>query len=185
MFFLNLEKQHQNNNCITKLKDENGHIAQDDKSILSQIEYFYTKLYTSTGPKQSDITNYLNDTNFKNTLSLNDSRSCEGLITKDECEKTLMKMNGNKSPGTDGLSVEFYKSFWCEIGDILVDSFNEAFIQNILSESRNTSIMSLIYKQGDRTDIKNYRPISLTNTDYKILAHILANRLHQVLHRII
>ena len=184
-FFLNLEKQHQNNNCITKLKDENGHIAQDDKSILSQIETFYTKLYTSTGPKQSDIANYLNDTNFKNTLSPNDSLSCEGLITKDECEKTLMKMNGNKSPGTDGLSVEFYKSFWCEIGNILVDSFNEAFTQNILSESRNTSIMSLIYKKGDRTDIKNYRPISLTNTDYKILAHILANRLHQVLHKII
>ena len=54
-FFLNLENQHQNNNCIAKLKDENGHIAQDDKSILSQIESFYAKLYT--GPKQSDITN--------------------------------------------------------------------------------------------------------------------------------
>ena len=63
VFFLNLEKQHQNNNCITKLQDENGHRAQDDKSILSQIESSYTKLYTSTGPKQSDITNYLNDTN--------------------------------------------------------------------------------------------------------------------------
>ena len=73
-FFLNLEKQHQNNNCITKLKDENGHIAQDDKSILSQIETFYTKLYTSTGPKQSDIANYLNDTNFKNTLSPNEMK---------------------------------------------------------------------------------------------------------------
>ena len=96
-----------------------------------------------------------------------------------------MKMNGNKSPGTDGLSVEFYKSFWSEIGDILVDSFNEAFTKNILSELRNTSIMSLIYKKGDRTDMKNYRPISLTNTDYKTLAHILANRLHQVLHKII
>ena len=45
--------------------------------------------------------------------------------------------------------------------------------------------MSLIYKKGDRTDIKNYRPISLTNTDYKILAHILANRPHHALHKII
>ena len=96
-----------------------------------------------------------------------------------------MKMNENKSPGTDGLSIEFYKSFWCEVGNILVDSFNEAFTQNILSESRNTSIMSLKYKKGDRTDIKNYRPIHLTNTDYKILAHVLADRLHQVLHKII
>ena len=42
-------------------------------------------------------------------------------------------MKGNKSPGLDGLSVEFYKTFWPEIGSLVVESFNEAFQWNRLS----------------------------------------------------
>ena len=93
-------------------------------------------------------------------------------------------MKGNKSPGLDGLSVEFYKTFWPEIGNLMVESFNEAFQSNRLSDSRNVSVLSLIFKKGDPSNIKNYRPISLSNTDYKLLAHVLANRLHTVLHKI-
>ena len=83
----------------------------------------------------------------------------------------------NKSPGLDGISVEFYKMFWPELGDLIVESFNEAYQSKLLSASRNESILSFIFKKGNSLNIKNYRPISLTNTDYKLLAHILANRL--------
>ena len=56
-------------------------------------------------------------------------------------------MNGNKSPGTDDLSTEFYKTFWNELGDLIVDSFNEVFQNNKLLESHNMSVLSLIYKK--------------------------------------
>ena len=36
-------------------------------------------------------------------------------------------MKANKSPGLDGLSIDFYRTFWPEIGDLMVESFNEAF----------------------------------------------------------
>ena len=90
---------------------------------------------------------------------------CEGTVTLNECEKANKIMKNNKSPGSDGLTFEFYqyKAFWPDIADILVDSFNEAFTMGDLSYSQNLSILSLIYKKGDRANLKNYRPISLTN----------------------
>ena len=94
-------------------------------------------------------------------------------------------MKGNKLPDIDHLSVEFYKIFWCEIGDLVVVSLNEAFTNGALTETMNTSVVTLIFKKGDRANMKNYRPMSLTNTDYKLLAHILANRIHQELDKII
>ena len=42
-----------------------------------------------------------------------------------------------------------------------------------------------MFKKGDRTELKNYRPISLSNVDYKILAFALSNRLHKILDTII
>ena len=184
-YFLNLEKQHQSANCIVKLVNDEGDVALADTKILDQLKSFYSKLYSSNDPKSLDIENYLEKLNLYHALSETDSDSCEGLITIEECEKALSKMDGNKSPRLDGLSTEFYKAFWNELGDLIVDSFNEAFENGMLSDSRNVSVLSLIFKKGDTSKIKNYRPISLTNTDYKLLAHVLANRLHKVLHNII
>ena len=46
-------------------------------------------------------------------------------------------------------------------------------------------MLSLIFKKGDTEDISNYRPISLTNVDYCILALVLAGRMHNVINSIV
>ena len=51
--------------------------------------------------------------------------------------------------------------------------------------SQNRGIIILIYKDGDRDDIKNWRPITLLNIDYKHLAKVYAERLRTILHSII
>lgn len=48
-----------------------------------------------------------------------------------------------------------------------------------------SSITRLIYKEGERKSLKNWRPITLLNVDYKIASKALANRLLKVLPRII
>ena len=63
--------------------------------------------------------------------------------------------------------------------------FHAAFDNEKLSDSQNQGILTLLHEKGDPQLLKNYRPISLLNTDYKILMHILANRMHTVLHKII
>ena len=91
-----------------------------------------------------------------------------------------------KTPGSDGLSAEFYKFFWTDINNFVYDSINAAFEQQCMSQEQRRAVLRLIPKKDkDITDLKNWRPISLLNTDYKILAHALANRLQKVLPEII
>ena len=94
-------------------------------------------------------------------------------------------MKNNKSPGSDGLSVEFYKTFSPQIKNDLIDSLNLAYDNGTLSTTQKRSILSLLFKKNDKHLLKNWRPISLLNTDYKILAHVLANRLKTVINQLI
>ena len=94
-------------------------------------------------------------------------------------------MKTNKTPGSDGLPTEFYKQFWVHIKDILLKSLNEAYEKGKLSYSQRRGIIKLLYKKNDKTPLNNWRPISLLNTDYKILAHVLANRLKNVIEKLI
>ena len=47
---------------------------------------------------------------------------CEGELTQTECYKALSSFENNKTPGNDGISAEFYKVFWSEIGEVLESS---------------------------------------------------------------
>ena len=76
-------------------------------------------------------------------------------------------MKKDKSPVYDGLPIEFYQQFWTYIKDHLL------------------TIITLMFKKEDRHRLQNYRPISLSNVDYKIFAFVLANLLHQILDKII
>ena len=72
----------------------------------------------------------------------------------------------NKSPGNDGLSVEFYLAFWPLFGNLVVDSLNYAFEYGELSNSQKQAVITLIEKKGkDKRLVKNWRAISLINVD--------------------
>lgn len=184
-YFAQLERKHQTFNTITKLKSENDKTLEDNQEILAEAHKFYSNLFKSTKPDKDEINKYLRNTKIKNKLQMDEMMSCEGEITIHECESVLKHMKRNKSPGIDGLPTEFYCTFWEEIKELLVTVYNECFQKGELSYSQRTAILSLIFKKGDRLLLKNYRPISLATTDYKILAFVLASRLQKVLHKII
>ncbi|CAG2225931.1 unnamed protein product [Mytilus edulis] len=119
-------------------------------------------------------------------INENDKDMCDAEILYDEITEALMAMSKNKSPGTDGLTTEFYCKFYDCLRNILCHVYNSIYDENILSRSMRAGVLSLIYKKkGDRRILKNYRPISLLQVDYKILARIMANRFKKVLPTII
>ena len=111
---------------------------------------------------------------------------CEGNITMQECIDALKTMPNNKTPGTDGFPPEFYKYFIQDVGQYLLRRFQYSFDNRVLSIDQRSGIINLIPKKDkDPLYLDNWRPISILNTDYKIIAKCLALRLKKVLPEII
>jgi hypothetical protein len=108
-------------------------------------------------------------------------------IIKNDLTNVIFKeMDHGKSPGADGLTVEFYQKFWVHLVNNLHKSRSHGLEKGILSESKRRSVIKLIAKKGkDQTDIKGWQPISLLDTDTKILARCLANKLKKVCKEVI
>ena len=103
---------------------------------------------------------------------------CEGQLTTDECLVALKSMSHNKTPGSDGLPVEFYSKLWPDVKDYLVEALNEAYSQGELSNSQKQGVISIIPKKDKNTRLlKNWRPISLLQVDLKIATKSIATRI--------
>ena len=118
-------------------------------------------------------------------LSAYQASDCEGYLTVNEVLAALNGMARGKSPGSDGLPMEFYVTFWDILGSDLVEVLNASLDHGSLSSSQRIALISLIYKKGDRLLHKNWRPISLLNVDYKLSARTLAACLLKVLQDVI
>ena len=112
--------------------------------------------------------------------------ACEGKLRVKECFDCLQSFENCKSPGEDGLTAEFYKTFWNSVGHLLVDSLNYSYDHGELSNTQKQAIIKLIEKKGkDKRYIGNWRPISLINVDAKIGSKVIATRLQKVIPEII
>ena len=91
----------------------------------------------------------------------------------------------DKAPGEDGLPSEFYKVFWIDIKSYLIKSYQHSYSTGMLSITQRRGIISLIPKQKDPLNLKNWRPLSLLNQDYKLLAKLIAERIKPHLKKLI
>ena len=90
-----------------------------------------------------------------------------------------------KSPGSDGLPVEFYSAFWDLLCDPLLSVLNDCFRVGSLCASQREALLRLIYKKDDKRLAKNWRPVSLLNCDFKLASKIITDCLKQVMPSII
>ena len=89
-----------------------------------------------------------------------------------ELEEGLKHLPVSKTPGLDGLPVEFYKKMWPIVKSGFLEMVREVQKQNIISDSQRNGAIKLIFKKEDRSDLKLYRPISLLNVDVKIITKL-------------
>ena len=87
-------------------------------------------------------------------------------------------MAKGKAPGPDGLSVEFYtQCCWPIVKNDFVNLLKQMYSTQTIDNTIKSGFITLIHKKGPKTEISNYRPISLLNYDLKIFTKCLLNRL--------
>ena len=181
-FYQKMEKQKGGKEEIHSLKDENNVQKTEIDDLKDVTEKFYTRLYTNErtdGRLQDEILGKIDK-----KLNRNQRIELDKPIEEDELRKAVYGQQKGKSPSGNGLPAEFYQTFWEEIKTPYTKMINHAKIHGF-SEKQNTGLIKLIYKKGDNEDLANYRPITLINSDIKILTKVLANRLKHVLPHII
>ncbi|GAB4819613.1 hypothetical protein N2152v2_006659, partial [Parachlorella kessleri] len=113
----------------------------------------------------------------------------DGSLTTGEVEKVFPALPRGVSPGLDGLPYEFYLHFWGTLAEPFLAMANEALREGegveqqpdtpVLPRSMLVGLIVLIHKGGGKEarDLASYRPITLLNCDYRLLARVLCSRL--------
>ena len=188
-FFLNLEKQRSKNNTIYRLvnKISNEKITDCDE-ILEHITDYFENIYRYEDIPDADLYDniFLDPVNSPKLDEGERARLDQG-ITEEEVLSSLKLMKNGAAPGLDGIPIEVYKVLWQDVKTPLLNCIKYSFEVGILSPSQRKGMLCLLHKGkgSNREDLGNWRPISLTNSDYKLIAKILACRLKTVINSII
>lgn len=183
-FFFDLEKRKGRVETIKEIRKENGKMVQECGEILEEVKNYFEKLFSTEGVKEREKRELMELIKIK--VSKEEKEECDQTISKEEIESAINELNKKKSPGIDGLGSEFYQTFKDLLVDILRDVYDEIFEKGGMMLRMGMGLMKVIYKKkGEKNELKNYRPITMLNTDLKILAKLLANRLKQIMPNII
>ena len=181
-YFFSKEKSRGDAKQIRSLIDENNYTLTDEHEIIEEVETFYQTLYRSEG--LNDIQAQENLGTIKSYLNDEDRDFLNSPITELEIRKAIKEMKPEKSPGDDGLPADFYKCFLDDLIETLVELFNNIRLSTIFPKSQKNAIIKLLYKKGDHRLLKNWRPVSLLNCDYKIMSKIMTGRLSKFMDKL-
>ena len=179
-YYFNMEKRNFLNKTMYMAYNKNNVLTKDYTEILNIQYEFYSELYTADPRVVFDLKN---NSGVKLSNILHDKM--EELITVDELFDAVMTLRSNKTPGGDGLTVEFYRKFWNALKVPLYNGYKKALDRGKFGRSTRRGIINLIPKKNrNEFYVKSWRPIVLLNIDLKIWSKAIANRLEETTHLI-
>ncbi len=170
---------------IYEMRREDGSTVTDTFELLEEIRDQYEKVFEdpSLGVNIDDtgLLDFL-----QNIVPNADRGALDGPINQEEIKTAVSLFKAGKTPGSDGIPVEFYKSFIDTLAPILEKLFERCLEQESLTPSMYSGVISLLYKgSGDRLDRSRWRPLTMLGVDYKILTKILMLRMQKVMNGLV
>ncbi|GJS50443.1 RNA-directed DNA polymerase, eukaryota, partial [Tanacetum coccineum] len=145
----------------------------DDPSLV-KTEFLHHFSHRFAKPDCSRATLH---SNFPNRLTSSQQSDLDRDVSKDEIKRAVWDCGTDKSPGPDGFTFGFYRRFWYLIENDVYKAVSYFFLFADIPKGCNSSFIVLIPKFPGANMVKDFRPISLIGSLYKIIAKVLANRL--------
>ena len=182
-FFEKLKKMKSNQEPVEIYKMD-GTVESNPINLVKAAKEFFEDKFK---PFRSDRRLYEKFLNFLPLMNENDVdlQNLMKRVTLDELWDVIKTFLNNKTPGIDGISIEFYKKCFHVIKYELLDFINYVIFGGHLPRKVNTGVLKLLHKKDDKKDLKNYRPITLMNVDLKIITKIFTLRLKNILPKIL
>jgi len=203
-YFFNLNKNRYDLQVITGLLNKSRKLITNTIIICKIASEYHKDLQKPPKRERNDtqkIENFLEI--ITKTITNREVQMLEKDTNEIEIAKAIDDSKNGIAPAVNGIPYEFYK-FWQKkyeqyrgseddpkvkkvksIAQILMKVSNEIEDDNLYNDNFVLGAMTLLYKKKDRQQIKNYRPIMLTNTDYKIYTKTIADKLGKTAHTII
>lgn len=108
-------------------------------------------------------------------------QSLDGPVTIEEVRVALFDMASLKAPGQDGLHAFFFQSQWHVVGEALFKEVERIFHGGHIPPAFNCTLLALIPKLEQPQSLKEFRPISLCTTIYKLVTKIISLRLKHIM----
>ena len=180
-YFFALEKMRYNARTINILTDEHGKKVTNDRKILAAQREYYKTLFTKDPEVNFELENSDDDIISPDSLAAKNTH-----FSVEEIAAAIKGLNNGRTPGSDGLPIELYKVMWLHLKDILCEAIEAIYEKCECPSTMATGIINLIPKPGkDSSLLKNLRPITLLNSDYKIIEKAIAIRVEEVMSSII
>lgn len=168
-------------NFIDKIQNKKGDLRFSSKEIGEEFRQYFASLYSVDTKgcrrgKKERVEAFLKEAGI-NKLTKEDIKDLDNPIMEEEIRSALRSSPSGKSPGPDGFTACFFKTFGNSLVPRLCKLWNELGTQGELSEGDLLAAVTLIPKEGkDRTLCSSYRPIAHINADIKVYAKVLATR---------
>ena len=187
-FFFNLAQPKFVDNTMYNLYLDETTSVNNPQDILKATRNFWKNILTDYSPRTSPMQNKFFDTLQTpiTQLTQQQQQKISQNIYWEETESILKDMKKGSAPGMDGFPIEFWQFLLPHLKEKWFNLLTYMFQQNTSPKSFKQGVISLIPKRGKNIKfIENWRPITLLNADYKLIARTWAKRIQEILPSII
>ena len=156
---------------------DNGFVQTSPRGTLTftflRAKYDNTEVDAESVRALAEIVRVNRPTNYEDVM--------ENPFNSSEIYKAIHSGGRNRAPSRDGIWLEFYKATWTTIRDDFCSIMNHMLFGGVITPQQKHGTILCLPKPHKPLTPADHRPITLLNTDYKIVAPILAHRLRPMM----
>ncbi|XP_026420639.1 uncharacterized protein LOC113316707 [Papaver somniferum] len=178
-YYHRIAKSRRRRNTFSKLRIE-GSWVEDKKTIKDSIVSHFQERFKLKDDFQFSLSNL-----GLNSISEEESVILEKRIEEEEVLLALKRLGQDRAPGPDGFQVNVIVKCWSFMKNDIMEVVRKFESSGFIDWRLKSTFISLLPKKSVVEEIKDLRPISLSNTVFKAISKVLAERLKLLLSKLV